>query len=154
MVGEEWEGTSVGIANNRHLTIGRYRVLTRSMVKTSNTNNYRLTFCTLWLFQQTCAPRYKIARPTDDESVKNNRYLGLNGRCFQLRQDLKGIQGPEVTPCGGKHFFVIMKKLRIINAFMHEHQPIICQREDGFLPSLRVNALLRSIRLSETECTG
>ncbi|XP_073236240.1 integrin alpha-4-like [Porites lutea] len=48
----------------------------------------------------TCAPRYKIARPTDDESVKNNRYLGLNGRCFQLRQDLEGVQGPEVTPCG------------------------------------------------------
>ena len=34
----------MGIANNRHLTIGRYCVLTRSMVKTPNTNNYRLTF--------------------------------------------------------------------------------------------------------------
>lgn len=52
-----------------------------------------------------------------------------------------------VTPCGSKHFFIIMKKLRSINALMHERQP-------GFLPSLSVNALLKSIRLSEAECTS
>jgi len=50
----------------------------------------------------TCAPRYTYARPTDDETVIDYQYLSIIGRCFQLRRDLQGVQGPVVSPCEGK----------------------------------------------------